>query len=253
VDAVIHLVGIIVESGVQTFENVHTRGTQNLIAAAHIFGLKRFIHMSAQGTKERAPSRYHQSKWAAEEALSRSALDWTIFRPSIIYGPRDNFVNQFAHMARTWPFLPVIGDGHARLQPVAVKDVARCFAGALSEPRSVRQCLDIGGPELLTMPQILQIIQAVIGRKRPIVRVPIGLASSLAAFLEYYFRNIAKDGVPPLTRDQLLMLQSDNVADCQWTTAMFGLKQLSFAEGIAAYLCEDRGGKKQTAWRRETL
>jgi NADH dehydrogenase len=235
VDAVIHLVGIIAERGQQTFENVHTRGTQNLIAAAHIFGLKRFIHMSALGTREKAASRYHQSKWAAEEAVSRSAMDWTIFRPSIIYGPGDQFVNLFARMAEKAPFLPVMGEGRARFQPVAVGEVARCFAGALDEPRSIRQSFDVGGPELLTLPQILQTILQVTGRKRPIVHVPSGLAWKLAGFLEFYYRLMAK-GVPPLNRDQLLMLQEDNVGDCQWTAEMFGLKQVSFAEGIAAYL-----------------
>jgi NADH dehydrogenase len=238
-DAVVHLVGIIAESGRQTFEDVHTRGTQNLIAAAQIFGLKRFIHMSAQGAREKAMSRYHQTKWAAEEAVSRSALEWTIFRPSVIYGPGDQFANVFARMARTLPFLPVMGDGRARMQPVGVWDVARCFAGALSEPRSIRQSFDLGGPELLTMPQILQIILQVTGRERQIVHVPLGLARKLAAFLEFYYRVTAK-GVPPLNRDQLLMLQEDNLGDCQWTAELFELRQVSFAEGIAAYLNEKR-------------
>jgi NADH dehydrogenase len=235
VEAVIHLVGIIAENGRQTFENVHTRGTQNLIAASQIFGLKRFIHMSALGTRQNAASRYHQSKWAAEEALHRSAMQWTIFRPSVIYGPGDNFVNFFARMARTSPFLPVMGDGHARLQPVAVEDVARCFVGALDEPRSVRVSFDVGGSELLTMPQILQIIQAVTGRKRPIIHVPSGLARAMAGFLEFYYRVMAK-GAPPLNRDQLLMLQEDNVGDCQWTAEMFELRQFPFSVGIARFL-----------------
>lgn len=235
VDAVIHLVGIIAESGRQTFENVHTRGTQNLIAASHIYGLKRFIHMSALGTKERAASRYHRSKWAAEEALSRSAMDWTIFRPSIIYGPGDQFVNLFAHMAERVPFLPVMGEARARFQPVAVSDVASCFARALDESRSIRQSFDVGGPQILTLPQILEAILQVTGLKRRIVHVDLRVARALAALLEFYYRVFAK-GPPPLNRDQLLMLQEDNVGDCQWTAEIFGLKQVSFGEGIAAYL-----------------
>lgn len=235
VEAVIHLVGIIAETGRQTFENVHTRGTQNLIAAAHIFGLKRFIHMSAQGSRPNAVSRYHQTKWAAEEAVRRSDLRWTIFRPSVIYGPGDDFVNFFARLARTAPFLPVMGPGHARLQPVAVEEVARCFAGALNEPRAIRQSFDVGGPELLTMPQILRTILSVTGRRRPIIHVPLRLANALAAFLEFSYR-VARRGPPPLNRDQLRMLQEDNFGDCQWTADMFGLQQRSFAEGIAAYL-----------------
>jgi NADH dehydrogenase len=235
VEAVIHLVGIIAETGNQTFENVHTRGTQNLIAASTIFGLKRFVHMSALGAKDKAASRYHQTKWAAEDALMRSAMEWTIFRPSVIYGPGDQFVNLFARLAKTAPFLPVLGEGRARLQPVAVEDVARCFAGALSEPRAIRQSFDVGGPEFLTMPQILQTILQVTGRKRRIVHVPLGLARGLAAFLEFYYRTLNK-GAPPLNRDQLLMLQEDNVGDCQWTAEMFELRQFPFSVGIARYL-----------------
>jgi NADH dehydrogenase len=235
VDAVIHLVGIIAEHGRQTFENVHTRGTQNLIAACQIFGLKRFIHLSALGTKPNAASRYHQTKYAAEEAVCRSAMDWTIFRPSLIYGPGDDFVNRFVHLARTAPFLPVIGEGRARYQPVAVEHVARCLVGALEDPHSIRQTFDIGGPELLTLPQMLHTILQVTGQERRIVRVPMELARKLVAVLEFYYRVTGK-GAPPLTRDQLIMLEQDNVGDCQWTTETFGLKQVSFAEGLAAYL-----------------
>ena len=99
-EAVVHLVGIISEVGQNTFENVHPRGTENIVAAARAADVTRFIHMSALGTRPNAASRYHQSKWAAEEIVRRSGLAWTIFRPSIIYGPGDGFVNLFARMSR---------------------------------------------------------------------------------------------------------------------------------------------------------
>jgi NADH dehydrogenase len=118
---------------------------------------------------------------------------------------------------------------------VAVRDVARCFVRALSEPRSLRVSFDVGGPELLTMPQILHTILEVTGRKRPVVHLPMGLANALAVFLENYYRLVVKRA-PPLNRDQLLMLQEDNLGDCQWTAEMFGLRQVSFAMGIASYL-----------------
>src|SRR5207237_1119041 len=107
--AVIHLVGIISKVGRNTFENVHTQGTQNIVTSAREAGIKRFVHMSALGSRANAVSRYHQSKWAAEEAVRRSGLDYTIFRPSIIYGPKDHFVNLFDKMARFSPVLPVMG------------------------------------------------------------------------------------------------------------------------------------------------
>src|SRR5262249_17805837 len=93
IDAIIHLVGIISEVGEQTFGRVHTEGTKNLVAAAQHAGVRRFVHMSALGTRSGAVSRYHRSKWAAEEAVRASKLDYTIFRPSLIYGPGDHFVN----------------------------------------------------------------------------------------------------------------------------------------------------------------
>src|SRR5580698_3750127 len=115
-DAVVHLVGIINEIGANTFENVHTRGTEILLAAAREAGVKRFVHMSALGTRPNAASRYHKSKWAAEELVRNSGLDWTIFRPSIIYGREDQFVNLFARISRWSPVLPIIGDGSSKLQ-----------------------------------------------------------------------------------------------------------------------------------------
>src|SRR5207249_9440606 len=105
-EAGIHLVGIISEVGQSTFENVHTRGTQNMVAAAQRAGVRRFVQMSALGTRPKAASRYHQTKWAAEEAVRRSGLDFTIFRPSLIYGPQDQFVNLFARIIHRSPILP---------------------------------------------------------------------------------------------------------------------------------------------------
>src|SRR5262249_16035873 len=109
IDAVIHLVGIIGEVGESTFENVHVRGTGNVVACAREAGVKRFIHMSALGTRPNAVSRYHRTKWEAEEIVRRSGLEFTIFRPSLIFGPRDMFVNLFAKMIRFSPIVPIIG------------------------------------------------------------------------------------------------------------------------------------------------
>ena len=126
-DAVIHLVGIISEVGESTFENVHTRGTGNMVAAARQAGVRRFVHMSALGTRPNAVSRYHQTKWAAEELVRHSGLDFTIFRPSLIYGPEDQFVNLFARMIRLSPVVPLMGSPRARFQPVPVETVAAAF------------------------------------------------------------------------------------------------------------------------------
>src|SRR5262249_42555476 len=138
-DAVVHLVGIISEVGRSTFENVHTEGTRHVVNTAQRSGLKRFLQMSALGTRPGAASRYHQSKWAAEEIVRQSDLDYTIFRPSLIYGPNDHFVNLFSTIARFSPVLPIIVSATARFQPIAVEVVATAFVQALAETATISQ------------------------------------------------------------------------------------------------------------------
>lgn len=238
-DAVIHLVGIINEIGEQTFENVHTRATENVIRACVIAGVKRLIHMSALGPRPDAVSRYHQTKWAAEQAVADSVLDWTIFRPSLIYGSQDQFVNVFARMAKWSPVLPVFGNKRCVFQPVAVEDVARCFVGALSETRLIRQKFDICGPDRLTLAEMIRAILAVTGRKRLIVHVPNGIAKLLAGAMEFVYPKFL--GKPPLlSRDQLFMLQEDNVGNDEPVNRLFKLEVSPFAAGIARYLTPKR-------------
>jgi NADH dehydrogenase len=234
-DAVIHLVGIITEVGEQTFENVHVRGTDNVILAAVSAGVRRFIHMSALGTRANAVSRYHKTKWAAENALSRSVLDWTVFRPSLIYGPEDKFVNLFAQMAGRWRVLPLLARKEALFQPVPVEEVARCFVGALNEPRSVGQAFDICGPDYLTLRQILETILDMTNRKCRLVQVPIEYSRPLARMTEFFYSKLLKKA-PPLNRDQVQMLQEDNLGQNQWTVELFKLEPTHFADGIARYL-----------------
>ncbi len=235
IDAVIHLVGIISEVGVNTFENVHTRGTRNLVATAQQAGVKRFVHMSALGVRADAASRYHQSKWAAEEIVRRSGLDFTIFRPSIIYGPKDHFVNLFAKMSRFSPVLPVMGSGRSKLQPIPVADVATCFVKSLNEPAAIGQSYDLCGKDILTFEEVLDVILQVTGRRRWKIHVPMRLAQMQAALLEFIFPRLLGKA-PPLNRDQLIMLREDNTGNPIPANDLFGLKPKSFKEGIASYL-----------------
>jgi NADH dehydrogenase len=235
VDAVIHLVGIISEFGPNTFENVHIMGTANMVGAARKAGVRRYLQMSALGTRPDAVARYHTSKWIAETMVRESDLDWTIFRPSIIYGPGDGFVNLFARMARFSPVLPVIGGGRSKMQPIPVGDVATAFVKALTEPRAVRQIFDLCGGEVLTLREILDAILAVTGRRRLKLPVPMALARCQAAVLERIYPALLHRP-PPLNRDQLLMLGEDNVGDGWPANDLFGLKTVAFREGIAAYL-----------------
>ena len=234
-DAVIHLVGIISEVGNSTFENVHTRATQNLVTAAQHAGVKRFVHMSALGTRPCAVSRYHQTKWQAEELVRHGGMDFTIFRPSLIYGPHDHFVNLFERMSRFSPVRPVLGSGRARFQPVAVEVVAHAFVRALAESKSIGRTFDLCGPDELTMSQILDEILFVTGRRRLKLRIPIALARVQAAIVEAIFRGLFGKA-PPLNRDQLIMLEEDTLGQGRAAEELLGLKQAGFREGIGRYL-----------------
>jgi uncharacterized protein YbjT (DUF2867 family) len=235
VEAVVHLVGIVAEVGGSTFERVHPDGTANIIAVAQHAEVRRFIHMSALGTRSNAASRYHQSKWAAEELLRRSGLEFTIFRPSLIYGPGDQFINLFAKIARWSPVLPLLASPRARFQPVAVEAVAAAFVRSLGEPRSVGQTYDLCGPEALTLAEILGHILAVRHQKRWKLQVPLSPARCQAACLEFAFRRLLRKA-PPLSRDQLIMLQEDNVGNARPANELFGFGHVPLRSGIAKYL-----------------
>jgi len=234
-EAIIHLVGIIAEVGESTFENVHTRGTGNLVTAAQQAKVRRFVHMSALGTRPNAASRYHQTKWAAEELARHSGLDFTVFRPSLIYGPEDQFINLFARVIGLSPVVPLMGSPHAQFQPVSVETVAAAFAKSLGEPQSIGQTYDLCGPEALTLSEIVDRILAVLHRRRLKLRVPPGLARFQAVLLELVFRRLLRK-VSPLNRDQLIMLQEDNVGNPRPANELFGLTPTSLREGIAKYL-----------------
>jgi uncharacterized protein YbjT (DUF2867 family) len=230
-DTVVHLVGIIREepATLSTFERIHTQGTMNVLEAAVTTGVRRYVHMSALGSRPGARSRYHRSKWAAEEAVRASPIPWTIFRPSIIYGRGDQFVNLCASMVR-YPVVPVIGSGQQRLQPVPVEHVAEGFARAVELAGTVKHSYDVGGPEAVTMVQLLDKIGAALGRTRVRkVHVPMGLVGPAATLLHR---------LPgfPLTPDQLLMLEEDNVCDPQPFYSTFGLTPIPLATGLRAML-----------------
>ena len=146
-DAVIHLVGIIREfpSRGVTFERLHVGATRNLLDAARQQGVQRFVHMSANGSREAADTAYHRTKWQAEQSVRESGLDWTIFQPSLVYGRGDQFVNMLADQIRKLPAVPVIGDGRYRLSPVAVENVARGFVAALENQAAIGQAYPCGG------------------------------------------------------------------------------------------------------------
>ncbi len=230
--ALVHLVGIIRERpgrGV-TFERHHAAATANMVQAAEAAEVPRFLQMSALGTRPDARSRYHQTKWEGEKTVRESRLEWTIFRPSVIYGPGDGFVSMLARMIRWLPVVPVIGDGRYRLQPAPIEQVAEGFARALLRPETRGQTYEVGGPRPYAFTEILDLIGQALGKTRVRkIHQPLGLMRLLARLLE---------SLPffPLTSDQLTMLQEDNVCDPTPFFRAFDLAPVEFPAGLQRML-----------------
>ena len=226
VQSVIHLVGIIRERGAQTFDNVHRLATGNVVAAAQKAGVPRFIHMSALGTRPAVRSQYHQTKWAAEEIVRQSGLTWTIFRPSLVYGPGDQSISQLSKIVRFAPVIPVLGDGRSKIQPISVAAVAQCFVGAITNPSSVGQTYDLCGPVAFTWNELYDKLLAAQHRRKFKWHLPIPFARVIATLSEWFLPS------PPFTRDQLRMLQEDNIGDPGPAVRDYNLKLESFDQSL---------------------
>lgn len=240
-EAVVHLVGIIHEKGGQTFDRMHREAVENVVAAARAAGARRYVHMSAMGSAPDAPSEYARTKAAGEAVVRASGLDWTIFRPSIIFGPGDGFVSLLAPIVKGNPgFIPVIGPGTTKFQPVSVYDVARIFADALERPETVGRSFEVGGPEVFTLNEVYREIAAAVGKPgKPLLHLPLWYGRILASLFEWLTRRgLFAD--PPLTRDQLRSLSRDNAADVSQTVAVFGADWRRFGPGIREYLSHGR-------------
>ena len=204
--ASINLVGVLHERGRQSFERAHVELPGLLVAACKGAGVRRILHLSALGAGADAPSRYLRSKAAGEAAIAASGLAWTLFRPSVIFGPEDTFLNLFAKLSRLLPVIALAG-ANARFQPVYVGDVAACMAAALSDDETSGQRYDLCGPHVYTLEQLVRYVGEVTGATRPIVPLGPKLSSLQARVMEWL-------PGPLLTRDNLLSMQRDNVCDC---------------------------------------
>jgi NADH dehydrogenase len=202
--AAINLVGILVESGAQTFDAVQGMGASVVAKAASAIGA-RMVHVSAIGADENSLSGYARAKAAGEKAVLAAAPTATILRPSVVFGPEDQFTNRFAALAQMSPVLPLIGGGVTKLQPVYVGDVATAVADAVDGKTRQGAIYELGGPEVLTMREIMEIILRITERRRMLVSLPFGLAKFQALFLQF------APGPLKLTPDQVVLLQSDNV------------------------------------------
>ena len=199
----INLVGILTEGGAQRFDAVQAQGAAAVARAASAVGA-RMVQVSAIGADENSPSRYARAKAAGEKAVQNTTPSAVIFRPSLVFGPEDLFTNRFAALARMSPVVPLIG-GDTRMQPVYVGDVATAIAEATDGKAKASATYELGGPEVLTMREIIEIILATIERKRILLPVPFGLAKLQALMLQF------APGPLKLTPDQVALLRIDNV------------------------------------------
>ncbi|HVV40379.1 MAG TPA: complex I NDUFA9 subunit family protein [Nitrobacter sp.] len=200
----VNLVGILAQSGAQSFDAVQAKGAETVARAAAAAGA-RLVHMSAIGADPDSPSGYARSKAAGETAVLAAVPSATVVRPSVVFGPEDQFTNRFAALARMSPVLPLIGGGATKLQPVYVVDVANAIADAVDGKTKAGATYEFGGPEVLSMREIMQIILGIIERKRLLLPLPFGLAAFKSLFLQF------APGALKLTPDQVELLKSDNV------------------------------------------
>jgi uncharacterized protein YbjT (DUF2867 family) len=230
-DGVVNLVGTLYEKGAQTYFNLHAEGAAAIAAAADRHEIDRFVQVSAIGAAANAKARYARTKAEGEEAVRISVPSAVIVRPSIVFGPEDDFFNRFADMAKSAPFLPLIGFGKTRFQPVFVADLAEAIANALDSRASRGKTFEIGGPRVYTFKQLLQFILKTIARRRPLIPLPFFLAGPVALLLGAGFRLTPL--APPLTADQVALLRKDNVvSDGAATIADLGVRELETVESI---------------------
>jgi NADH dehydrogenase len=218
----INLVGILSKSGAQTFEAVVAEGAATVAKAAAAAGA-RMVHVSAIGADSKSDSAYARAKAAGEKAVLAAVPSATILRPSVVFGSEDQFANRFAALARMSPVLPLIGGGETKLQPAYVGDVATAIADAVDGTTKAGAEYELGGPEVLSMREIMQIILRVIERERILVPVPFAIARLKAIFLQF------APGALKLTPDQVTMLKTDNVVSDAATAAGLTLQGLGIS------------------------
>jgi NADH dehydrogenase len=212
-----------------TFEKVDAEGTENLVRAAKAAGVGRYVYLSGAGT---APEGRHwfRAKWRAETAVRESGLAYTILRPSWVYGPEDKSLNKFLGMSRFLPFVPLIGNaGKQHMQPVFIDDVGRAVAESLDNPAAVNQLFDVGGPDVMSMTDVVRTALQVAGRRRLLLSSPKPLMKLVASVLQFAPGK-------PLTPDAVDFIAADALADPTAIQQKLGLRPTPLREGLATYL-----------------
>jgi NADH dehydrogenase len=240
-EVAVNLVGILYERRPGDFDRLQGEAPGALAAAAKAAGVRHFVHVSAIGADAASPSRYARSKAAGEAGVRAAFPEAVILRPSVVFGPEDGFFNRFAAMA--WlPAMPVVAGG-TRFQPVYVGDVADAVMAAIEKPEAAGRTFELGGPRVMTMREVLRFILDTTGRRRPMLDMPMGFMRWQAGLLQ-------RLPAPPLTQDQLLLLERDNVVgEGMPGLAELGIRPTSVEAVVPAYLKRFRpgGGRREAA------
>ncbi len=230
VDTIVHLVGIIQEEKGMTFQSIHVDGTRNLVNAAKKNNVRLFYYQSANGADKNGATAYFRTKAEAEEIVKVSGIDYIIFRPSLIYGNGDEFVLRLKKIIHDAPVIPIIGSGESRLQPVFIDDLVACLIKAITTPQLRNRTFCIAGPEQIRFKDVVMRIADAMGVKRPSFHLPVFFMRPAAMIMEAILPK------PPVTRDQITMLQMDNICDIKEMKGAFNIEPISFNEGLRRFL-----------------
>ncbi|MDI1325940.1 MAG: complex I NDUFA9 subunit family protein [Brevundimonas sp.] len=239
-DAAINLIGILYETGRRTFHAQHVEASRNIAEAVAAANISRLVQISAIGADPESESDYALSKAAAEMAVRQVKPDTVVVRPSIVFGAGDDFLNRFARMAQFSPFLPLIGGGKTRFQPVYVADVAEAISRATVLPEAAGRTFELGGPAVMTFEEVLKLVLRETYRSNGLIPLPFFAARAIGSMAQL----TAMVGIPPvLTRDQVVLLEKDNVvADGAEGLAELGIQPTGIEAIAPSYLWRYRRG-----------
>ncbi len=238
VTAVIHTVAIAIEKGGRKYETVNYQGTVNVVEAAKKAGVRRFLNMSQLGAASNLPYRFLASKGKAQEYVAASGLDWTAFRPSVIWGPEDEFANTFARLVPITPLIfPIVGDENVKFQPVWLEDVVTCFVKALDDAETIGMEYELGGPEIISLEEIERRTLEALGARRWMIHFPMPVLRLAVTLMETLLP------APPVTRSLLELLAVKNVTTNNAITRFVPDPRPFTAENTSAYMRNFRVGE----------
>lgn len=232
VDVVINTIGIIIETKEQSFKNMHVNVVKNIVCAAKQRGIKRFIHISALGTREGAASSYHQTKWLGEQHITESGLDYTIFRPSVVYGVGDGFTKKIIEILSIPLILPLPAGGNNLLQPIYVLDLIKFVVESVNKVTTYNKIIELVGPDILRFKEILVKVREI---KKYRYKIPLYVPLFIMKIVAFFAEKFQK--VPLITEDQITMLKEDNIAPQSDVRLLFPeINATHFDEGIKEVL-----------------